>query len=496
MITAEIVEGVVNAFLKKSFDAPADTPEFHREMWGMCCSDRKYVAIAAPRGFAKSTAITHAYVITNIIFRERSFILILADTEAQAALFLDDIKKEFQVNEDLLKSFEIKGVVKDSVTDVIIEFLDGTQARIMAKGSGQSLRGVKWRNKRPDLIVCDDLENEELVMNKDRRKNFSRWFSGTVILALAKSGIIRVVGTILHTESQLNRLMPRKGRRDKPIYEDDLKEIANPNQVWMSARYRAHDKAMTKSLWPEYKPIEWLKEARQSFIDAGDSDLWAQEMLNVPFDESTAPFKRRDFGDMVREDYKQTMHFYISCDFATSEKQKTDYTAFLVAAIDSQGILYIIHVIQQRMEPPEIVETLFELVKHYDPQCVFVEKGAIWNMLKPAITHEMQNREFFNVEEMASTLDKRNRTTTIRTRMRAGVVKFDKSKDWWPDFEEECLRFPQGHDDQVDALSLLGLALNKFVEAPTPEEEQEDQYEEEYRESGLNMEGRVESTGY
>jgi hypothetical protein len=81
--------------------------------------------------------------------------------------------------------------------------------------------------------------------------------------------------------------------------------------------------------------------------------------------------------------------------------------------------------------------------------------------------------------------------------MRVGAVKFDKKADWYPDFEEECLKFPRGtHDDQVDALSLLGRGLNKFVEAPTDRELAEEEYEYEKRESGLFEEGRSLITGY
>src|ERR1700676_3734924 len=160
-LSAQVVEGLVEAFLKKSFDNPSAIPDFHREVWGLCCSDYKFVAIAAPRGFAKSTAITHSYTIANIVFRLRSFILVVADTETQASFFIEDIKKELTTNDDLMKMFGIKKVGKDSATDFIIEFEDGHQARVIAKGSGQSLRGVKWDGKRPDLILCDDLENEE-----------------------------------------------------------------------------------------------------------------------------------------------------------------------------------------------------------------------------------------------------------------------------------------------------------------------------------------------
>jgi predicted phage terminase large subunit-like protein len=499
-MTPEIVEGVVKAFLIRGFDNPSGIPECHREWWDMVCTKHKFVALAAPRGHAKSTAITHSYVISNLVFRECKFVLIVADTETQASMFLEDIKKELSHNEDLMKTFGIKGFIKDSVTDFIMEFHDGTQFRVMAKGAGQSMRGVKWDNKRPDLIMCDDLENEEMVLNKERRSNFRRWFSGTLIPALSKDGIIRVVGTILHTDSQLNRLMPRLNRKDRPCLVTDLKEVANPKDVWFSARYRAHDKRMEVALWPEYKPISWLMEQRQEKLDQGLADLWAQEMLNVPFDEANAPFKIKDFHPMAEHDWDQNMNYYISCDFATSDKQKSDYTAFLVSGISSDGTINVVKAIKDRLESPEILETLKMLVQKYDPRMVFVEAGQIWNTLEPLVTNEMyKTGDFYLIEKLPSITDKRSRSASIRARMRAGAVKFDTTADWYPDFLEECLRFTgtgSTHDDQVDTLSLLGLALNKFVDAPTREEDLEEQYEDEKRESGMYEIGRSEIGGY
>lgn len=499
-ITAEEVEGLSNAFLSKRYDDPAPTPDFHREMWRMCCSKSKFVAIAAPRAHAKSTAITHAYTLACVLLRERSFVLIVADTETQSCFFLDDIKKELTTNEDLIKVFGIKGLIKDSVTDIIVEFDDGAQARLIAKGSGQSLRGVKWANKRPDLIICDDLENEELVLNKDRRENFRRWFSGTLLPCRSKDGIIRFVGTILHMDSQLNRLMPRLGRRDRPCYVDEFKELSHPHDVWHSARYRAHNRKMDAALWEEHRSLEWLKTERQAYIDQGHSDLWAQEMLNVPFDEENAPFKRRMFHEAKPEQLEQNFNYYISCDFATTEKQKSDYTVFMVSGVNAEGLVYIIDIIRERMDTLAMADMFMQLCKRYDPHLVFVEKGQVWNMLSPLINNAMmREEEFFLIEELASSTDKRARSATIRARMLAGRVLFNKSADWWLDFEEECLRFTgQGntHDDMVDALSLLGIALNRFVEAPTPAEEAEELYQEEVRESESFQIGRSEVTGY
>ena len=59
-LTSEVIEGFSNACLVKNYDSATKTPEFHRELWSLCCHKDKFVAIAAPRGHGKSTAVTYA----------------------------------------------------------------------------------------------------------------------------------------------------------------------------------------------------------------------------------------------------------------------------------------------------------------------------------------------------------------------------------------------------------------------------------------------------
>ena len=167
-LTSQVIEGFVGSCLLKGFDGSSKIPAFHKEMWEMCCSESKFVAIAAPRGHAKSTSISLSYVLACILFRERKFVLMVSDTEAQAAMFLGQITQELQENKDIIELFGIKtneeGLVKfikDSATDIIVEFTDGTKFRIIAKGSEQKLRGMLWNGARPDLIVCDDLKQKK-----------------------------------------------------------------------------------------------------------------------------------------------------------------------------------------------------------------------------------------------------------------------------------------------------------------------------------------------
>ena len=109
-LTSDIVAGFVGSILSKRFDESVASPEFHHELWDLACSDYQYVAVAAPRGHAKSTAGTISYGLASLLFRQSDFCLIVSDTESQAAAFVGAMKDEISQNEDLIELF---GIAKD-----------------------------------------------------------------------------------------------------------------------------------------------------------------------------------------------------------------------------------------------------------------------------------------------------------------------------------------------------------------------------------------------
>ena len=165
-LTKEIVEGFATSCLTKYYYEASQFASFHREWLELCCSDDKFIAICAPRGHLKSTTITITYTLACALFRQRKYILIVADTEAQASLFLGQIKQILYDSTEIHQLFGIKtnekGAIfeKDTETDIIVPFTDGGRFRIVAKGAEQKLRGMLWDGKRPDMIVIDDLMNE------------------------------------------------------------------------------------------------------------------------------------------------------------------------------------------------------------------------------------------------------------------------------------------------------------------------------------------------
>lgn len=279
MLDSDTIKGFVGSLLVKQFDKPVPIPHIHEEWWELCCQEDKFIAIAAPRRHAKSTAITLSYALASVLFREAQFVVIVSDTEAQANLFLGDIKQQLIENQDLVSLFGIKKFIKLAETDVIVEMDDGHQFRIITKGAEQKLRGLKWRNKRPDLIICDDLENEEIVASQERREKFRRWFNAALIPCKAPHGKIIVVGTILHMDSLLERLMPDTLKSS--TVQEELKTWSKVKKgLWRSVKYRAHNEDFSKILWPQGWSREALKEIRQGFIDQGLPDVYSQEYLN------------------------------------------------------------------------------------------------------------------------------------------------------------------------------------------------------------------------
>ncbi len=505
ILTPQVVEGFVGSILASKFDDAVKTPDFHKEGWNLFCSKNKMVALAAPRGHAKTTGMTVSYGLATLLFRERKFMLLVSDTESQAAMFLGYFKEQLQENQALIELFGLKRndkgqvqFVKETETDIIVEMEDGHKFRVIAKGAEQKLRGLIWSGTRPDIILCDDMENDELVMNKDRREKMRKWFYSALLPCISSKGIIRVVGTILHMDSLLERLMPKP--YDRWSHQEPLKLWSETRRNgWTSIKYRAHTDDFTQVLWPEKHSKESLQQKREEYIGMGMPDVYSQEYLNIPLDESVAYFKRTDFDHETDEDKKLKLTYYITADLAISEADRADYSVFLIAGVDEYKRIHVKQIIRERLDGREIVDTLINLQRVYDPEIVGIEEMQVSKSIGPFLNEEMiRQNVFLNIVKLKhGGKDKIARARSIQARMRAKTVKFDKGADWYPSFEDELTRFPRDtHDDQVDAFAYLGLLLNSLVEAPTIEEMEEEEYLYDLKEYGNSLNGRSTITGY
>ena len=510
-LTPEVCLAFSDAYLKRNFDEPVATPVAHLEWWHYVCMDRQLVALAAPRGHAKSTAITHVYVMASICLRIKRHVLLISDTEGQAGMFLGNIARELRENEDLRKTFGVKRLVKDNETECIIQWTDGQYTRLAAHGAQQKIRGTNWRGVRPDLIVCDDLENDEAVLNDDRRIKFRNWFLNTLIPIGGKSAEIRVVGTILHEDSLLARLMPNT-LEDPNCVITPLRTTTTSKRAWKSALYRAHPDFddFSERLWPEQWSEERLKMFRQAYIDDGFPEGYSQEYLNNPMAAEGSYFAEEDLIPILPEElnpeYRSPEHFIIAVDLAISTDSRRAFTVFIVAGIDPAGTLRIREVVRQRIDTLDIIDMFFHLQEKYkwksamkEEPVFLVEKENISKAIGPVLWKMMDERgEYLTLEMMPPIKDKELRARSIQARIRAHRVEFWTEAPWFPVLKHELVTFPRStYKDQVDALAWLGYYLASMHNAPTAQEIADHLYEEEWEEAETHWGGGANSiTGY
>lgn len=481
-LTAEMIEAFAGVYLSPRYDQAQPTPDFHREAWAYYCSDRSACALAAPRNHAKTTALTDDYVLANVCFRVEEYVIVMGASEEMAVERLGDITMELRENEYLRKDFKIQGFLQEQKTDIIVECSDGYQFRILARGAEQKIRGRKWRGKRPGLIVCDDLEDDEQVESKERRRKFSHWFFRAARQALRDGGRMRVHGTILH--------------------EDSL--LANLIHQWRGKLYKAHKSfdEFTEILWVEKFPEGRLREIRQEFIDRLDSGGYSQEYLNDPFDSDEGFIRKEDLLPMTEEDKRKLKKYCVASDFAVSKQDSANRSALTVGGKDMENFIHKVDNRVGRWDALELIEEMFSVQVRWKPEVFWVEDGVIWKTLWPMIKAEMHKRDvWINFKAIPSTKDKATRGRSFQKRTRAGAFKIDKEASWYSQWEVEILRFTgtteSTLDDQFDADSLLCRGFEEFYDLDLDDLVSEEALAwREMAEQARGSSGRNQWTGY
>lgn len=481
-LTAELVETFAGMFLSPRYDDPRATPVFHREAWTLYCSDHPQVACIAPRDHAKSTSLTFDYILAETLFKVSDYVILVGSTEEKAAEQLSNISEELHDNEDLRREFGVKSFEVDTRTEIIVQLDDRHRFRVLSRGAEQRIRGSLWKGKRPNLIICDDMEDDEQVENKDRRVKFRRWFFRALKQALSKSGKIRVHGTILHEDSLLNRI-----RRMK---------------TWQHLFYKAHNSFddFGGIIWPERWTEAQLRARRQEFIEDHDAGGYAQEFLNDPEDSSDAFLRRDDFIPMTEADQAAWKSLACAWDFAVSKADLANRTSCTVGGKSINNLLHFLDFRVGRWDPVEWIDEMFKVEARWKPEVHFVEDGVIWQSVKRIIYEEMRRRDqFLAIQEVKSIKDKATRGTSLRKRHRAGATRWNTQAEGYEDARAELLRFTGRSaarlDDQFDSAALLSLGFDTLG----LQEEGDDTPEEELemiRQSPRKLVGRSSVTGY
>lgn len=425
---------------------------FHRELYELVRELSSYkaegttmrkLAVAAPRGHAKSTLISMIYVCWLVCFKIRDFVLLISDSEDQAAMLLDAVKSEFEGNEKL------RGVFGDLVGSVWgaygIETKNGV--KVMCRGAGQKIRGLKYKESRPGVVIVDDVESDVGVETEDSRIKLKRWFYGAVLPCGGPDCVFMVIGTLLHEDSLLANLLEAKG--------------------WVSKRYDAEEGENGDTLWPTRFTRERLNEIKEEYASQNQVHVYFREYRNLFIDTENATFQRKFFIHWTEKEWdeyalKTITRTFLTVDPAYTRTGKSDFTAFVVASTDHQNKLYVRKVVKERLSLTDLMRLWIKLHLAYRPT-YHGAQNIDWTKSLETPLREEQRRcgVFFPVRVLptyAKTIgmyNKEARIEQLAPRYATGNIIHVGPQT---ELEEQLLSFPRGKNDDIpDALAMCSM---------------------------------------
>lgn len=430
---------------------------------------------AAPRGNAKSTIISMAFVMYCATHELKKYILLVSDTASQANDFLFAIKTEYEDNVLLLNDFgDLKGEIWTN-SDIILE----SGVRIQALGAGKKVRGRRYKQYRPDLIVCDDLENDENVMSPDQRKKTLSWFTK----ALSKAGDERTdlifLGTIIHYDSLLANIL-KNPIYDSKIYRAVISWSASPKwDEWetLITNLSDADRLETARTFFESNKGEMLEgtkvlwEEKEDYYDlmvqrvADGPAAFSSEKQNEPLADDDRYFLPEWIQYYEDKDIQGLNLFTVGFVDPSMGKVGGDFSAIISLGADPNGYVYVLDADLKRRHPDIIINDVVLKNRVYRYKFFGVETNQFQEYFKDAMQKKLRDmREVdkeiavLKLKEVRQHSDKTLRIQSLQPDIKSGRIKFKRDQQ---KLIEQLVNFPSAsHDDGPDALegalSLLG----------------------------------------
>ena len=413
------------------------------------------LCIVAFRNSGKSTIVATAYPLWAILGeQQKKFVLIFSKTQGQAKQILKNIREEAESN-NLLKQdlgpfqeeseYGLHG--EWSATTLVFR---NTGARIKIASVDESIRGHRHKQYRPDLIICDDVEDINSTKTRESRDKTYRWLHGDVIPAGDKDTRVIVIGNLLHEDSLLMRLKENiengsfQGTfMQFPLIDDDgvcLWSAKYPDQASLNAQEQA------VGSW-----IDWRREFLLDIVP--DTDQVIHKNWIMYYDQ--LPERGRTFAG-VR----------VGIDLALSTRDGADKTA-MVSAIchyfERELYFYILpNPVNEHLTSPDTIAKCKLLYEHYKnddmyPKLIIEDVGY-----QKSVIQHLKEGGIIAQSFKPGRSDKRERLALTAPKIKSGHVLFPT--EGCEELIQQLTHFGvEKHDDLADAFStlVLGILENK-----------------------------------
>lgn len=497
-----------DVFLVKENNTAAPIADVHREMWrdiqdSVTGDGSNQIGRIEPRGTGKSAFGTFATTIWCHCYEFKKYTLICSDIGSTAEKFIKDIKNTFLENNYIEMAF---GKILDDkdkkyiCNSTQLEFTNKTF--VEAISSSSPMRGRKYDNCRPDLIILDDYQSEDDVRTEEAREKKWKRYSDDVKFAvqkavrrdgkLVKKGTILIaLGTLQHKECFYSRLIKQptwKFKNDRGVLIDDFIDDAGK-------KVNGLDHHFETGLWLEFKTILFDFKNENHLEDANEfywqheqemqypllwAEFWDCLDMACQYYENPSSFKQEVQGDVdsIGEKWFKIVatqkrseietHKFVKtmlcADPASTDNGKSDYSAFLVGSEGETGLKYArkaeLAKINARTDFDKYITHMVDLLKEYpDATHVYIEKntfnGADANRLENMINDDpvFRSRNITIINE-SQKKNKDDKISTIIPYMNKGQIIFAEEDE---EFINQVLDFRgqkfSVHDDAADVVA-------------------------------------------
>jgi predicted phage terminase large subunit-like protein len=321
-----------------------------------------------------------------------------------------------------------------------------------AAGVGAAIVGF-----RADGAVIDDpIRSREDADSDGMRDKIWDWYKSDLLTRLRPGGFVILIQTRWHEDDLAGRIIAGMARGGEAWDIVSLPAEAEPGDLL--------GRAPGEWLWDDaYGYAGFLRQENATQLPRNWSALYQQR----PAPETGDYFKEEWLRSYASEPPRATLNVYGGSDYAVTS-DGGDYTVHVVVGVDPDNRMYLLDLWRGQTSSDLWIEAWCDLVCKWKPAFWAEERGQIIAGVGPFLERRAIERQAYTGrEQFGSRNDKAVRAQSIRGRMAMLGLYVRQGAPWLAALRAELLSFPAGmHDDQVDALSLIGQLLDRVGAGP------------------------------
>ena len=366
--------------------------------------------------------------------REINVMVLVGKSEDNAKTLLGDIQAELQYNQRYIHDF---GEQYNAGSWEEGQFVTRSEVAFFARGRGQSPRGLRYRSHRPDYVIIDDLDDDELVESPARVSKLFDWVRSALFGTLdGGRGRFIMVGNLIAKNSVLAKWCDIKSVHVTKVNICDSKGGIS----WAS---------------------KWTPQEVKDIEDVVGYRAFQKEYMNNPIIEG-AIFRNEWIRWGKRPAWSKFSEIVLYIDPSFKGSTKNDYKAAKLWG-KAGTTLYHLRAFVRQSSVAEMVRWCYDLYEWSRAQGISVRWYMEANFMQDTILDEFRREGELRGYQLPITGDKRKkpdkfqRVEAISPLWERGFVVYDETQKDDPDMLagiDQTLAFEKGmrgHDDAPDA---------------------------------------------